>query len=76
MNKIRKKDLIHGAYYKGRSRNASEARWDGDRNVFVHWRYKFGETFLDELRHPEDEQVYDVFVAYEKIDTPTKPIPL
>ena len=72
--KIPKKDLIHGAYYKGRCRNASEARWNAKLERFVHWRTKFGETFREEICHPEDEQNFDVFVVEAPCD-PTKEIP-
>jgi hypothetical protein len=74
--KIARKDLKHGAYYKGSCRNASEARWNGDYNKFVYWRTKFGQTFLEEICHPDDDQVYDVFFVEEEISEPTKHIPL
>jgi hypothetical protein len=74
--KIAKKDLEHGAYYSGSCRNASEARWNAERNVFVHWRTKFNNTYLEEIRHPEDDELFDVFVVEEKIETPSKEIPL
>lgn len=73
---IKKKDLIHGSYYSGTCRNASEARWDKDHNHFVYWRYKFGETFLEEIDHPEDDRGFDTFKPEQKLDTPTKAIPL
>ena len=73
--KIAKKDLEHGSYYKGRCRNANEARWNADKNKFVHWRTKFNNTYLEEIRHPEDDKLFDVFVVEEKIETPTKEIP-
>lgn len=74
--KIARKDLIHGAYYKGHCRNAEEARWNERNGCFVHWRTKFGQTFLEEIKHPEDEQYYDVFVVEEILEKPTKEIPL
>lgn len=61
--KISKKDLVHGQYYVGRCRNASLARWDGNREVFVHWRTKFMDTFLEDIKCPEDDKLYDVFVV-------------
>lgn len=67
---IAKKDLEHGAYYRGRCRNAEYARWNANTNFFVHWRYKFGTTFLEEIRHPDDEHFYDVFYAEEKVEKP------
>jgi hypothetical protein len=75
VSKIAKKDLEHGSYYKGRCRNANEARWNANTNKFVHWRTKFNNTYLEEIRHPEDDKVFDVFFVEEKIETPTKEIP-
>ena len=73
--KIAKKDLVHGAYYTGRCRNASEARWNADKQVFVYWRTKFDHTFLEEINHPEDDKMFDVFVVKEIVEVPTKEIP-
>ena len=73
--KIAKKDLVHGAYYTGRCRNASEARWNADKQVFVHWRTKFNHTFLEEIKHPEDDQLFDVFVVESILENPSKEIP-
>ena len=74
MTYIPKKDLKHGAYYKGACRNASEARWDANHNVFWYYRTKFNHTFLEEIRHPEDDDYYDVFYPQEELETPTKEI--
>lgn len=60
---IRKRDLVHGAYYKGECRNATIARWDGINQCFVHYRTKWGEKFTETILHPEDELVFDVFVV-------------
>jgi hypothetical protein len=73
--KIPKDKLEHGAYYKGRCRNATEARWHAEKEVFIHWRTKFNETFLEEISCPEDELMFDVFFTEEKIEVPTKEIP-
>lgn len=73
--KISKKDLEHGAYYKGSCRNATEARWNAEKEAFIHWRKKFTFEFLEEIKHPEDDPVYDVFVVEEKIENTTKEIP-
>lgn len=67
---ITKAELEHGAYYDGHCRNAQVARWNAQMNCFVHWRYKFGQTFLEEIRHPEDEHHFDVFHPFRKIDKP------
>ena len=65
---IPKAQLVHGQYYRGRCRNADVARWNGDLNMFFHWRRKFGEVFLETIHCPEDEKQWDVFVAEEAID--------
>ena len=56
-----KSALIDGQYYYGRCRNANVAKWRAKENDFIHWRTKFGLTFTEEIRHPEDELRYDVF---------------
>ena len=74
--KIAKQDLVHGEYYTGRCRNATVARWNAETQLFYHWRHKFGIKFVDEIKCPEDEPEYDVFVthavadAYETIPFP------
>ncbi len=73
--KITKKDLVHGQYYKGRCRNAAITRWNGEKQRFVHWRTKFTFKFLEEICHPEDESVFDVFVV-EAVCDPVEEIPL
>jgi len=72
---LKKNELEHGAYYKGKCRNASVARWNALENCFYHWRTKFMDTFIEEISHYEDEDRYDVFIVFEKIDTPEKVIP-
>lgn len=61
--KVKKEELQHGAYYVGECRNASLARWNAEQQHFVHWREKFGSTFLETIRCPEDEARFDVFVT-------------
>ncbi len=70
--KIKKADLIDGAYYRGQCRNANVARWFAKQNRFTHWRYKFGTRFLEDIDCEEDGagHHYDIFYAYEKIDEP------
>ena len=57
---IPKKDLIIGKTYIGECHNASEAVWNG--HTFVYERYKFGDTFDEEINHFEDVDGYDLFV--------------
>lgn len=74
--KIKKEDLIHGAYYYGRCRNAEIARWNADIQKFLYWRTKFGHTFLEEIRCPEDDNRFDVFIAETITNIPDEIIPL
>lgn len=62
---IAKEQLEVGAYYKGRCRNANVARWNG--RLFIHWREKFTMRFLEEIKCPEDETHFDVFIAERKM---------
>ena len=71
--KIAKADLVHGAYYKGRCRNAQIARWNAETQRFVHWRTKWGHTYTEEICHPDDEKDFDVFVV-EALCEPEKEI--
>ena len=75
---IAKHSLVHGQYYMGRCRNAGIARWDAVKQVFVHWRAKFGSLFLEEIKCREDELHFDVFDAREPFYHPEclKPIPV
>lgn len=72
---LKKAELEHGAYYRGICRNATEARWNAEEQRFYHWRTKFNYTFIETIRHYEDEAFFDIFTAFEKIDNPTKEIP-
>lgn len=73
---IAKADLKHGAYYAGRCRNASVARWNADTQRFIYWRHKFGFRFAEEIFHPDDDQVYDVFKVEREVEAPAEEIPL
>lgn len=64
-SKIPKAELVHGAYYVGRCRNATIARWNAETQQFYHWRTKFGMKFVETIKAPEDDQVFDVFIAEE-----------
>ena len=59
MKHIKRKDLHPDTCYVGECRNATLAYWDGEE--FLHFRYKWGERFIEEIKHPEDEAHYDVF---------------
>lgn len=73
---IQKKDLIDGAYYEGECRNAGVARWNGKKEAFVYLRTKFNETFPEEIKHPDDEDHYDVFIPRKLIKHPEIEIPM
>lgn len=64
---IFKSQLIDGAYYKGRCRNASIARWNAKKQKFYHWRDKFTAHYVEAICAPEDDAVFDVFIAKEII---------
>lgn len=68
---IPKENLEHGAYYEGKCRNANVARWNAERQLFYHWRNKFGNEFVETIECPEDEKHFDVFVAEKKVDANT-----
>ncbi len=72
---VPKSELLHGHYYGGRCRNAAIARWNEEENCFYHWRQKFGNIFLETIRHPADDERFDVFrvireLAYPKFEIP------
>lgn len=70
---LRKETLEHGRYYAGRCRNVRIARWHAGAQVFVYIREKFGHRFPEEIRHPEDERHYDVFLAVEALEDTAVP---
>ncbi|MEK7512905.1 MAG: hypothetical protein AAB601_01780 [Patescibacteria group bacterium] len=72
---IPKAELKHGAYYRGRCRNATVARWNAAKGCFYHWQTKFGMTFIETIRHPEDESRYDAFEPFEEVPIPEREIP-
>lgn len=71
---IPKDRLEDGAYYFGKCRNASIARWNAAKGKFVHWRTKFGSTFLEEICCQEDDDVFDVFLPVRKIELTEIPL--
>ena len=65
---IPKADLEDAAWYLGKCRNANLAQWDAKRNVFVHWREKFDKLFPETIRHPEDDNGFDLFWPLERVE--------
>lgn len=63
---IPKKELVIGKTYNGFCRNASKAVWNG--KVFTYKRYKFGDTFDEDINHYEDDDGYDLFIPMELIN--------
>jgi hypothetical protein len=64
---LAKVQLRHGEIYKGRCRNATIARWNGEEQCFYHWREKFGRIYIETIRYPTDEKEpwWDVFDVVE-----------
>jgi hypothetical protein len=58
---IPKTDLVDGQFYFGDYRNANIGKWLAEKNVFEHWRYKFGFR-IDECNHFEDDDGFALFV--------------
>lgn len=76
MKHIPKEKLIHGEYYFGRCRNAGLARWDAGTQEFVYLRRKFGTTFYEYIKCPEDDNTWDTFYAEELCPDPEIEIPI
>lgn len=58
-NWIPKDQLIEGAFYMGKCRNADEAQWKEGK--FHYLRHKFGFNYMEEIECPEDDRGFDVF---------------
>ena len=65
---IKKDDLIDGAYYQGNCRNASIAQWDAKNNCFWYMRNKFGYVYKEDINHLADDNGYDLFIPFQKVD--------
>lgn len=72
---VPKAELVDGAYYIGRCRNATVARWSAAHDCFFHWRVKFDRIFVEEIKHPIDEHYFDVFRAVRVLAEPKFEIP-
>lgn len=64
---ITKDKLIPGYLYKGTSRNAFNAVWDGKKFIYIRCEW-YGDTHPEYISHPEDETHYDVFIPLEKVE--------
>lgn len=67
---IAKKDLKDGTQYAGSCRNAYVAKWDARKQEFNYLRTKFGETFAESIKHPEDDNRFDLFIPMVEIKDP------
>ena len=63
---IKKADLIDGKEYKGQCRNANSAIWHADKQCFTYIREKFGHSFPEDIKHPEDDDGFDIFICLTK----------
>lgn len=61
---LKKSELVDGKEYCGTCRNASKAVWHADKNCFTYTRHKFGASFDEDINHPEDDDGYDLFIAF------------
>lgn len=61
---MRKSQLTDKHYYVGSCRNASIAIWDEANQCFWYMRTKWGSSFSESIRHPEDDDGYDIFQPY------------
>lgn len=61
-------ELEDGVTYTGHCRNASQAVWHADKGKFIYQRQKFGQTFSEDIVHPQDDEGYDVFVPVGKVE--------
>lgn len=65
---IAKADLVDGASYLGRCRNASVAKWNATTEKFTYIRTKFGSSFEEDIVHPENDEGYDIFVPIRAVE--------
>ena len=65
---IPKHKLEDGVYYYGICRNANIARWNAAKQHFVYWRTKFNYRYIETIKHPEDDNVFDVFRPYARVE--------
>jgi hypothetical protein len=74
MGAIPRRDLVIGKCYIGSCRNASEAKWNGER--FEYRRYKWGSYYIDDTPHFEDDEGMDFFIPIKESDQPWEDINL
>lgn len=72
---LSKASLKHEQYYYGHHRNGTTCRWNGEENQFYYWRHKFGDKFIETIKHPEDDDGFALFYPWHEIDYGTEEIP-
>lgn len=65
---IPKSELEDQAYYIGDCRNAIVSRWDAKAHKFTYMRSKFDNTFPENINHPEDDNGFDLFTPFKKVE--------
>lgn len=65
---VPRSELKDGVYYYGNCRNARVAMWSALKNQFTYMRSKFGHTFPEDIKHPVDDDGYDLFVPVCEIE--------
>jgi hypothetical protein len=72
--------LVHGAYYRGKCRNAHVARWNAETQKFIYMREKFRRVFPEEIGYwiaaKPGEHRFDEFKPYALMEIPPFEIPL
>lgn len=63
---ITKGNLEDGGFYLGDHRRAKIGKWVEDMNVFVYWRFKMGNYFIDKCNHFEDDDGFALFTPIKK----------
>ncbi len=69
-------ELVDGAQYIGHCRNACVAVWHADRQEFAYDRQKFGQSYVEYIKPPELDNVYDVFYAQAAMSVDGSLVPL
>lgn len=70
---IPKSHLVPGVKYIGKSRSTTEAVWDGYKFHFIQTEW-YGDEHNMTIKHPEDDNVHDVFEPIAE-DTTFRVIP-
>lgn len=65
---IPKNELIDQNIYLGSCRNSEIAIWDKEKQCFIYNRNKFGEIFEEEIKHPEDDNGFDIFIPIRNLN--------